>query len=108
MPGTSANPAGRLAGVARGGDEDAHLPLLAALFQARRKQVRQDLQRHVLERARRPVPELEKRRGVIEPVHRRNGRVIKLAAVAAAVKRSSSASVNSLRNGRMIVTARCW
>ena len=72
---------GRLAGVARGGDEDAHLPLLAALFQARRKQVRQDLQRHVLERARRPVPELEKRRGVIEPVHRRNGRVIKLAAV---------------------------
>ena len=72
---------GRLAGVARGGNEDAHLPLLAALFQARRKQVRQDLQRHVLERARRPVPELEKRRGVIEPVHRRNGRVIKLAAV---------------------------
>ena len=27
------------------------------------------------------MPELEKRRGVIEPVHRRNGRVIKLAAV---------------------------
>ena len=72
---------GRLAGVARGGDEDAHLPLLAALFQARREQVRQDLQRHVLERARRPVPELEKRGGVVEPVHRRNGRVVKLAAV---------------------------
>ena len=72
---------GRLAGVARGGDEDAHLPLLAALFQARREQVRQDLQRHVLERARRPVPELEKRGGVVEPVHRCNGRVVKLAAI---------------------------
>ena len=72
---------GCLSSIARGGNENAHLPLLAALFQARREQVRQDLQRHVLECASRPVPELEKRGGVIEPVHRRNGRIVKLAAV---------------------------
>ena len=70
-----------LAGIARGGDENAHLPLLAALFQARREQVRQDLQRHVLERAGRPMPELEKRGGIIEPAQRRNGRIVKLVAV---------------------------
>ena len=53
------------------------------------------------------MPELEKRGGIIEPAQRRNGRIVKLAAVAAAVKRESSSSENSLKNGRMISTARC-
>ena len=53
----------RLAGVARRGHEDhevvVELALLAQLRGARREELRQALQRHVLERARGAVPQLQ-------------------------------------------------
>ena len=47
-----------LAGIAGGRDQNADGLLLAGLLQGRGQQIRQHLQRHILERARRPVPEL--------------------------------------------------
>ena len=73
----------RLARVPAGGDEDEHLARLAVLFAAQRQQVRQKLQRHVLERQRRAVPQLQRMRPGTHLRHRRDSLTVKARAVCA-------------------------
>ena len=71
----------RFARIAGGGDEDADLSLLAAFFQRGGQQMRQHLQRHILERAGRPVPELQKTGILIEYMNGRDLRIVKVLTV---------------------------
>ena len=65
-----------LASVAGCRDQNADRLVLAGLFEARREQIRQHLKRHVLERARRPVPELHDIPAVSQILHGRGLRVV--------------------------------
>ena len=66
-----------LAGVAGGRDQNADRLVLSGLFEARREKIRQHLKRHILERARRPVPELHDIPAISQVFHRCGLRVIK-------------------------------
>jgi len=72
-----------LARVAAGGHEDEHLALLAMLFAAHGQQIRQQLQRHILEGQRRAVPKLQRMRPGTNLCHRRNSLAVKARAVCA-------------------------
>ena len=69
----------RLARVARRGNENQNLSVLTRLLERRLQKLRQKLQCHVLERTRRPVPELQYGE-FLERVHGRDAHVVKLAA----------------------------
>ena len=68
-----------LAGVAGGRDQNADRLVLSGLFEARREKIRKHLKRHVLERARRPVPELHDIPAISQVFHRRGLRVVEFA-----------------------------
>ena len=75
-----------LAGVAGGGDEDqvvvsSSSPRGALALDRLREEERQALQRHVLERARRAVPQLEDPRAGDDLLDRRDALVVPLGAV---------------------------
>ena len=59
-----------LAGITRGSDQNAGGTGLAGLAQGRGEQVRQHLQRHILERAGRTVPQLEQVLALAQLYHR--------------------------------------
>ena len=65
-----------LAGIAGCRDQNADRLVLSGLFEARREQIRKHLKRHVLERARRAVPELHDIPAVSQILHGRGLRVV--------------------------------
>ena len=72
-----------LTGIAAGGDKDKDLARFAMLFAAHGEQIRQQLERHVLERQRRAMPKLQTPRADPHLFHRRNALRIKARAVRA-------------------------
>ena len=70
-----------LAGVAAGRHEDEDFAGFAVLLRAERQQMRQKLERHILEGERRPVPKLQRVRPIADGAHRRDVRVVKARAV---------------------------
>ncbi len=70
-----------LARVAAGRHKDEDFALLAVLLRAERHQVRQKLERHVLKRERRPVPEFQRMRPCADRADRGDLRVVKARAI---------------------------
>ena len=70
-----------LARVAAGRYKDEDFALLAVLLRAERQQVRQKLERHVLKRERRPVPEFQRMRPCADRADRGDLRVVKARAI---------------------------
>ena len=72
-----------LAGIAAGRDQNKYLARLAVLLAAQDEQIRQKLQRHVLEGERRSMPELQGMRPAAHAFERGNRLAVKARAVSA-------------------------